>query len=312
MSVNNAFHVKQAQESLSACPVCNASLNAFISAKDFTVSHETFGIMKCTDCSLLITNPRPDINSIGKYYQSEDYISHSATSKGLINKLYKTAKSFSINNKCRLVLKISGKKTGQILDYGCGRGDFILSMKQKGWVIIGAEPDEKAAQAASLQCSIKIISPDDVFSLPDSSFDVITLWHVLEHVHRLNETVAKLRTLLKPDGILIIAVPNYESFDARFYKEHWAAFDVPRHLYHFSHKAMNAMLKQHHLNCFVVKPMVLDAFYVSMLSEKYRHSALGIIKGFLIGLLSDIKAITSGSWSSLIYVCHSGNHHHNS
>ncbi len=303
MSVSNAFHVKQDQEMLSACPVCNSSLVAFISAKDFTVSHETFSINKCPSCSLLVTSPRPAINFISQYYQSEDYISHSGTSKGLINKLYNLAKSFNINSKCCLAIKSSGISTGRILDYGCGRGDFLLSMKQKGWTIEGAEPDEKAAQAASLQCGIKITSPDDVFSLPDSSFDVITLWHVLEHVHRLNETVAKLRSLLKPEGILIIAVPNYESLDARFYKEYWAAYDVPRHLYHFSRKAMFSLLKKHHLPCKAIKPMVLDAFYVSMLSEKYRQSTLGIMKGFLIGLSSDFQAIINGKWSSLVYIC---------
>lgn len=304
--------MKQELETLPVCLVCNSSLTAFFSAKDFTVSHETFGIMNCPSCSLLITNPRPDINSIVKYYQSEDYISHSGTSKGLINKLYNLAKSFNINSKCSLVHKSSGIKTGRILDYGCGRGDFLLFMKQKGWAVDGAEPDEKAARAASLQCGIKIISPNDVFSLPDSSFDVITLWHVLEHVHRLNETVAKLKSLLKPGGTLVIAVPNYESLDARFYKEHWAAYDVPRHLYHFSRKAMFALLSKHDLKCTSVKPMTLDAFYVSMLSEKYRQSAFGIIKGFIIGLLSDFQAITNGKWSSLIYVCRSSNHQPNS
>lgn len=304
--------MKQTEETLSVCPVCHSSVSAFTSARDFTVSNETFGIMKCQSCSLLITNPRPDINSIGKYYQSEDYISHSGTSKGLINKLYNLAKSFNINSKCRLVHKSSGIKTGRILDYGCGRGDFLLSMKHKGWAIDGAEPDEKAAQAASLQCGIKILSPDDVFSRPDSSFDVITLWHVLEHVHRLNETVAKLKSLLKPGGTLIIAVPNYESLDARFYKEHWAAYDVPRHLYHFSRKAMFELLSKHNIKCTLVKPMALDAFYVSMLSEKYRQSSFGIIRGFIIGLLSDFQAITNGKWSSLIYVCRAINHQPNS
>ncbi len=308
MSVNNAFHVKQELETLPVCPVCNSSLTNFISAKDFTVSHETFGIMNCPACSLLITNPRPDISSISKFYQSEDYISHSGSSKGLINKIYNLAKSFNINSKCRLVHKSSGVKTGRILDYGCGRGDFLYSMKQRGWEIDGAEPDAKAAQAASLQCGIKIISPHDVLSLPDSSFDVITLWHVLEHVHRLNETVARLKSLLKPGAILIIAVPNYESLDARFYKNHWAAYDVPRHLYHFSRKAMFKLLHNHNLICTAVKPMALDAFYVSMLSEKYRQSSLGIIKGFIIGLLSDFQAIINGKWSSLIYVCRAENH----
>lgn len=307
MSVSEKFHAKPELENLQVCPVCNSSLTAFISAKDFTVSHETFGIMKCPACSLLVTNPRPAFESIAKYYQSEDYISHSGTSKGLINKLYNLAKSFNINSKCRLAIKSSGISTGRILDYGCGRGDFLLAMKKKGWVIDGAEPDEKAARAASLQCGIKIISPANVLSLPDSSFDVITLWHVLEHVHRLNETVAKLKSLLSPDGILIIAVPNHESFDARFYKELWAAYDVPRHLYHFSKKSMLNLLQKHNLKCSAVKPMRLDAFYVSMLSEKYRKSSFGIISGFFIGLLSDFQAILNNNWSSLIYICRAGN-----
>lgn len=290
-------------ETLSACPGCNGSLTGILSAEDFTVSHETFKIVRCASCSMLITNPRPAMNSIGKYYQSEDYISHSGSSKGLINKLYNLAKAFNINKKCSLVLKSSGKKTGRVLDYGCGRGDFLNAMKGKGWTIDGIEPDVKAAERAGNLCGIKILSADGLFSFPDSSFDVITLWHVLEHVHRLNETLERLKLLLKPDGVLIIAVPNHECFDAGHYKEHWAAYDVPRHLYHFNIRSMLRLLEKHDLKCIAQKPLPLDAFYVSMLSEKYRKSSLGFLKGLTIGLISDFKAITNGRWSSLVYVC---------
>lgn len=293
-------------EHLSNCPVCNGLLTDCLSATDFTVSRETFGIMKCLSCSALITNPRPDKNSISRYYQSEDYISHSGTSKGLVNKLYNLAKIFSIDNKCKQTIHESKVKTGRILDYGCGRGDFLLAMKKRGWVIDGIEPDLKTAQVASYQTGISIYDPDST-ALPASSFDVITLWHVLEHVHNLHETIGKLKTLLKNNGVMLIALPNVESFDAHYYKSHWAAYDVPRHLYHFNRKAMFALLHKHHLKCTAVKPMALDAFYVSMLSEKYRQSALGLLRGFLIGFYSDFQAIMNGQWSSLIYVCRNDN-----
>jgi 2-polyprenyl-3-methyl-5-hydroxy-6-metoxy-1,4-benzoquinol methylase len=308
MSVNKAFHVKPESETLSECPVCKSFLSHSFSAEDYTVSHETFNIMKCLACSLLITNPRPTTAAIGQYYQSEEYISHSGTSKGLINKLYNRAKLFNIKSKYRLVETITGKSTGRILDYGCGRGDFLFTMKTTGWSIEGMEPDAKAAAVASQRCGIKIASPDDLFTLSDPNFDVITLWHVLEHVHKLNETIARLKSLLKPDGLLIIAVPNHESYDARFYKEYWAAYDVPRHLYHFNRKSMFKLLEKHLLACTTIKPLVLDSFYVSMLSEKYRKSFLGFLKGLFIGLLSDFKALSNNNWSSLIYVCrHSNN-----
>jgi SAM-dependent methyltransferase len=291
-------------EKLSDCPICNGKLIESFSTTDFTVSHETFHIEQCQYCSLLLTNPRPDTRSIARYYQSPEYVPHSGSTKGLINRIYQSVKGMNIAFKCRQVIGFSVISKAHILDYGCGRGDFLLAMKKRGWIITGVESDAATAAIASRLCQTNILQPEDLNDLKSESVDVITLWHVLEHIHRLNETMQQLKRILKTTGRLIIAVPNHHSFDARHYGNRWAGYDVPRHLYHFNPKAMQYFFQRHGLQCLSRKALPLDAFYVSMLSEKYNGRALtGLIKGFMIGLLSDFQAIMTGQWSSLIFVC---------
>ena len=217
------------------CPACGSADIAFVlKAKDETVSREYFEVWQCNNCTLRFTQDVPDANNIGKYYQSSEYISHSNTSKGLVNKLYHSVRSFTLQSKRKLVEQSSGKKTGHLLDIGAGTGAFASSMKKSGWNVTALEPDETARANAKKDFDIELLPASNLFSLPSNSFDVITLWHVLEHVHELHKYLDTFYSLLIEGGTLIIAVPNYTSYDAKSYSEKWAAYDVPRHLYHFS------------------------------------------------------------------------------
>ncbi|GAA4390497.1 class I SAM-dependent methyltransferase [Hymenobacter koreensis] len=270
--------------------------------EDYSVSHESFAIVQCAACSLLLTNPRPDVASIGRYYESEDYVSHSDTNKGLVNKVYQVARVYTMRRKVSLVNKAAPRR-GRLLDYGCGTGHFLAACQKAGWQVSGVEPSD-VARAQAQERTGQPISSGDLTQFPSESFDAITLWHVLEHVHDLTGTMQQLVRLLKPDGVIIIAVPNAESPDAQYYREQWAAYDVPRHLYHFTPKTLTKLLRKHHLHLRQTLPLVLDAYYVSMLSERYRAERnAGLLAAFKAGYKSNQQAVQhGGQYSSLIYV----------
>lgn len=285
------------------CPVCKSKdLQKFTLCEDCTVSHETFHVKQCAQCNLGITTPRPETEKLGSYYQSEEYISHSGKSSGGVGFVYKLARSFSLKWKRAKIL--GNKKEGSILDFGCGTGDFLNTMQNSGWSITGVEPSSEARLKAEILTSIKINGSLD--ELVSQKFDVITAWHVVEHVPDLIQTVQKLKRLLKEDGIIFIAVPNYQSPDGITYKEYWAGFDVPRHLWHFSKKSMSMLFDSEGLKLIDTIPMKLDAYYVSLLSEKYKNKnnmdLSCLMKGFISGLKSNFLARRKINYSSLIYV----------
>jgi 2-polyprenyl-3-methyl-5-hydroxy-6-metoxy-1,4-benzoquinol methylase len=273
------------------------------SVEDYTVSHELFEIWECKSCTLRFTQNIPDADAVGAYYQSENYISHSDTSDGFINKLYHTVRSRTLLQKRKLVEKMTGKSAGKILDIGCGTGAFLRTMQEAGWQVTGLEPDATARQKAKELYQLDVESAENLFSLPAETFDAITMWHVLEHVHLLHDYISRTTKLLKPGGKLFIAVPNYTSNDEKVYKQYWAAYDVPRHLYHFSPQAMQKLLELHGININSMKPMWYDSFYVSILSEQYKNGKSNIFKAFINGAVSNIKAMGDvKKCSSLIYV----------
>ena len=288
----------------SNCPLCaSADIKESLSAKDHTVSQKIFTIWHCNNCSARFTQDVPVQEEIGAYYQSENYISHSDTKKGLVNRLYHMVRNRTLSSKCSLIKKQTGKASGAVLDIGCGTGAFLNTMQQAGWTITGLEPDETARKKAAELYSIQPQSPDHLFQLPDRSFHAITMWHVLEHVHDLHGYLKQIATLLHPEGKLFIAVPNYTSYDAAVYNENWAAYDVPRHLYHFSPKSMEELLTTYNLKLTTLLPMWYDSFYVSMLSEQYKNGKGNLIKAFWNGFVSNIKAFSNkGKCSSVIYV----------
>lgn len=289
---------------VSSCPLCaSADIKASLNAKDHTVSQKIFSIWHCNNCTARFTQDIPPQEEIGAYYQSENYISHSDIKKGLVNRLYHIVRNRTISSKRSLIKKQTAKDKGAILDIGCGTGAFLNAMQETGWAITGLEPDETARKKAVELYGIHPLSPDHLFQLPAGSFDAITMWHVLEHVHDLHGYLKQIATLLHPQGKLFIAVPNYTSYDAAVYKENWAAYDVPRHLYHFSPESMESLLTTYNLQLTTLLPMWYDSFYVSMLSEKYKSGKGNLIKAFWNGFVSNLKAFSNkGKCSSVIYV----------
>lgn len=284
------------------CLVCGSNqFEPFLICKDHTVSQENFNIVSCKTCGFKFTNPRPENYIIGDYYKAEAYVSHTNTSKGLINKLYHLVRTYTLKKKIKLIRSYVSR--GTILDYGCGTGMFLSACKDAGWETFGIEPSDNARKIASKD-NINLF-PDKVTMLDyikDKRFDAITLWHVLEHVTDMEDTLSFFKSGLTQNGILIIAVPNHISYDARYYKEYWAAYDVPRHLHHFELKSMKTLLNNHGFMLVETKPMKFDSFYVSMLSEKYKSGAVKLIKAFSIGFQSNLKAKDSSSYSSTIYI----------
>jgi 2-polyprenyl-3-methyl-5-hydroxy-6-metoxy-1,4-benzoquinol methylase len=270
----------------------------YIRTKDYSVSQESFDLIYISEKDVLQTVPQPLTDNIASYYESDDYISHTDSKRNWFEKLYQGVKSFSIKRKLKLIEKRTSKK-GVLLDYGCGTGDFLAYAKKSGWCTFGFEPNSKAKENAK-EKGIEII--DSLKQLDDNRFDVISLWHVLEHVYHPEASIAEFKRILKPEGVLIIAVPNYKSFDANHYKEFWAAYDVPRHLWHFSKSSIQQLASSQNMYVKKIVPMWFDSFYVSLLSEKYKTGKLNVFTAFWIGLKSNLLGIRSKEFSSHIYI----------
>ena len=287
------------------CPWCNSENNhQFLKLKDYFLTQEEFEILECNECKLLFTSPCPEPDKIGNYYKSEDYLSHNEEKKGLFAKIYNKVKKINIKNKFNIT--VNGQQSTvnrqSLLDIGCGVGDFLLYAKENGCNVTGIEPSEDARKIAEKKLDCKILSPEELQNIPDNSFDIITMWHVLEHVADLKTEIYHLQRILKKDGRLVLALPNYKSYDAEYYKDKWAAYDVPRHLSHFSQTSIKNIFKETRLQLTDIKPLKWDSFYISMLSEQYLNSKNSFIKGVLTGWKSNRKAIKSGEYSSLVYI----------
>jgi len=270
----------------------------YLTVKDFSVSGETFKLYHDAELDLLVTHPQPDASQLPKYYESEDYISHTDGKRSLFEKAYHFVKEIALRKKVKMInFQQVGK--GRLLDIGAGTGDFLISAKENGWAITGYEPSEKAKNIA---ISKGVSFTDHTENLPDHFFDVITMWHVLEHVSDLKGQITELKRLLKSNGTIFIAVPNFKSYDAQHYGKFWAAYDVPRHLFHFSKTAIKLVFQKEEIDLIKIIPMKFDAFYVSLLSEKYKTGSMNYLTAFFTGLKSNAKARRSQEYSSHIYV----------
>lgn len=265
---------------------------------DYSVSKQKFDLSIHPKYKYLQTVPKPSLYELEFYYETEDYISHTDRKSSFIDVLYHTIKQFTLNRKAKFINNLFHQK-GKLLDIGAGTGDFLITMIKKGWSCTGVEPSQKAIDKA-LTKNLYLLNNTE--NLINNSYDLITMWHVLEHVHDLDNQIKDLDKLLKPSGKLIIAVPNFESFDASYYNNDWAAYDVPRHLWHFSKRSMKDLFSDYGFEIEEIKPMYFDAFYVALLSEKYKYNKVNYLRAFYIGLKSNLKARKNMNYSSLIYI----------
>lgn len=285
---------------MNSCPICTTEMKFKFVTKDYLVTGESFDIVECEACSIRTTTPFPDKKIIGNYYSSDDYISHDDKVSGIFDSIYGLVRTYQLNKKKKLIGKYFNKSNGKVLDIGCGAGDFLQYMKENHWNINGVDTSNKARKIANKKLNIKVMDPKDWINNKEK-YDVITCWHSLEHVHEPWVYLDKIKKSLTVDGFLIVALPNYQSTDAKIYKEFWAAYDTPRHLYHFTIKSMNKTIKPHGLNIESIYRMNFDPFYVSMLSAKHMG------KSFMSGLINGFKSWTLSIFSkdkcsSLIFI----------
>nr|WP_321245590.1 class I SAM-dependent methyltransferase [uncultured Psychroserpens sp.] len=273
----------------------------YLNVKDHSVSGEEFQLIHNEELDLLETQPQPSEDKLGDYYESEDYISHTDAKRNLFEKVYHFIKSIALKRKLNLINSF-GSEQKKLLDVGCGTGDFLKVAKDNQWTVSGIEPNNSAREIANTKSNNSVFGIDHLLKFESNSFDVITLWHVLEHLPKLESHIAIFESLLKPNGRLVIAVPNYKSYDASHYKNFWAAFDAPRHLWHFSQTSISRLVRTKNMDVIKTAPMIFDAYYVSLLSEKYKNGSMNPFKAFWIGWKSNRKAKQSGEYSSMIYI----------
>ena len=288
------------------CPVCNSTgQTGFGHSKDYLVSNKIFTLVQCSGCDFVFTNPRPFVEDLPSYYKSDDYISHTDSRKGIIEQIYGLVKRFMISRKALIISRITKNIRYRILDYGCATGDLLLYLQNKGAVCLGYEPDESARNRAKKK-GVSVLSRDSEL-LSDhylNKFDVVTLWHVLEHIPDLQNKLGLLSGLLNENGAILVAVPEYKSCDAKFYGFNWAAWDVPRHLNHFENKTLIMLFKKSGFVFEKKYPLIFDSFYVAMLSERNMQKGVaGLLRALIIGFYSNCKALWGPRpYSSQIYV----------
>lgn len=288
-----------------SCPLCTSNQTSYyLRCTDFLLTGENYNLFRCNSCGFVFTQDRPDDKEIGKYYDSQEYASHNA-SKGLLNLFYRISRSIMLRIKSSFIKRITGIKSGYLLDIGSGSGYFLARMKDIGWQVKGIEINEKARETSSSGFGVEVLPPEQLTLLGDESFDCITFWHVLEHLSNPELFLKNALRLLKPGGFCIVALPNCRSFDTEYYKQYWAAFDVPRHFWHFTPESFSFLSGKAGYPVISVKRLPADVFYISMLSEKYKGNKLYIVTGFLKGLwFSFLSAAKKEKTSSLIYIIH--------
>lgn len=287
---------------LTNCQICNSTnFSKITKTRDFSTSGEEFVIVKCEDCEFLFTNPRIEEENIGEYYKSDKYISHTNSDKGLFNFLYQTVRKHAIKTKTKLLL--NSVDTTKHLDIGCGTGEFLNSCKKKNIECVGIEPSEIARSKAIKNYNLDVKSDTNLNQFSEERFDSVSMWHVLEHVYDLNKTIENLNRIIRKDGVLIVALPNHKSFDAKNYKNYWAAWDVPIHVNHFCPKTITKLMSKYNFTLKNKIGMKFDSFYVSLLSSEYRSGRKKYLEGFIMGIISNVSAMLGFSeYSSTIYI----------
>lgn len=289
-------------ELLQQCPLCQAKrFEFFKEVPDYFLSKENFQLVKCVHCGLVFIQNRPDKSSIGAYYESEEYISHTDSHKNLFALVYQIVRRWNVAKKYRMIKRYISQ--GSILDIGCGTGDFLNYFFRKKWNVAGIEPSNSAREIANKKNNHQIFEEEKLNHFADGAFDVISMWHSLEHVHNLNERLSAVHRLLKDDGVFVFSVPIYESWDATHYDSFWAAWDVPRHLYHFSQATVKTLMDRNNFHLLKTIPLPFDSYYISLLSEGYKTKRGSLLRVFLNGFVSNLNArLKTKNFSSLIFI----------
>lgn len=301
------FEIKQSRNRMihhKVCPLCSSpEISHFLSCTDYLVSKEIFDIYRCQKCGFAFTQDSPEESEAGRYYESDGYISHSDSNKGITAKAYQLVRKIMLERKKRIIRKITGLSAGSILDIGSGTGHFLNKMKISGWDVIGVEINAKAREYAASRFDLDTIPPEKIQSLAVNSFDCITLWHVLEHFHEPFKLMEAIYRLLKSDGVAIIALPNTSSSDSNHYGKQWAAYDVPRHLWHFNPLTLSDLAGKNKFYISEKRYLPFDVFYISILSERYKGSKFPLISGTISGLIFSLYSLfKKPSSSSVIYI----------
>lgn len=294
------FHVKQfSMKEINKCKICDGSdFKLFLKTQDYFYTREEFSLSKCNNCGFVFTNPIPE--NLGRYYDTEEYLSHDTANVNIISKIYGFIRNLNISRKYNIVSSYVPR--GTILDIGCGTGELLAFFKKKGWKTKGVEPNQKARHTAISNNNVDVIGEDEINQIDPESQDVVSMWHVLEHIEELNTRIEQVKGLTSKNGLMIFALPNLNSPDSKKYGKHWAGLDVPRHLYHFTEDSFSRLMDKHNLRLIKSIPMKFDAYYVSMLSEKYLKNSFGIIRAIFSGFSSNTKAKKNNNYSSMIFV----------
>ncbi|HEX2968896.1 MAG TPA: class I SAM-dependent methyltransferase [Bacteroidales bacterium] len=287
-----------------SCPLCSSATFVLkFNCTDYYVSKEVFPVIECSTCGFTFTGDHPEESEIARYYESDEYISHSDTRQGAVNRLYRLARNFMLVRKTRLVKKVTGIREGKTLDIGSGTGYFAAAMKKEGWHSEGIEINRKARDFSRSEFGLEVFEPSEIKNLKSGDYDCITLWHVLEHFNDPDSYMKEISRLLKQGGKCIIALPNNKSFDSLHYKEFWAAWDVPRHLWHYNPGTFRKYCEKSSFELININTLPLDAVYISILSEKYKKSKLPLIKGAIKGMWFLVESIFNREKaSSLVYI----------
>ena len=287
-----------ALETLTTCPLCGGHSRGHSTAIiDRSLTQETFLLEDCPKCGLRYTNPRPGAHELGRYYEGERYISHTNARETLLDRLYQLARKRALRSKQALIFR--HQSNGRVLDVGCGTGQFLGYLMSRGYLVQGVEPSLKAREHAIANYGFPVVPTLDHIQTRES-FQVITMWHVLEHIADLRGSLKKLYALLGKNGTLLIAVPDRESWDAEYYGRDWAGWDVPRHLTHFRRRDIAKLLDEHGFQLIETRRMLLDPYYICILSEQYRGVPMpwALLKGILLGAWSNLISLSTGRPSS--------------
>ena len=273
------------------------SFTLIAKTKDYLVTGSSFEVRLDQQTQIAHTYPQPSEDELGKYYASEEYISHGNKKRSVIERVYAIAQKIMLKQKEQWLTKHS-KQNKRYLDFGCGTAALVQHLNQKNWEAYGVEPSEKARNFSIVK---ERLYPS-LEELPQKDFDVIALWHVLEHLSDPAKSLKAFYDRLDHQGHLFLALPNFNSYDAKYYENFWAAYDVPRHLWHFSAKGIIGLCEENGFEFVESKGLGLDAFYVSYLSERHQKNKVAFIKGMIVGCWSNLLALFTQEYSSKLYV----------